>query len=103
LAGIAWSSTWERTGWNRPVDLATPEPGCVHQQDHIGGRGRALCLQAGQDAGVVGVHAVELDAGRLGEVGVQRLVRGIVAGGVDVEYGVLRQSELMIKQRITPV
>src|SRR2546427_8888502 len=37
-----------------------------------------LGLQARNDAGVVAVHAVDLDAGGLGEAVVQLLVRGVV-------------------------
>ena len=66
--------------------------GSVHQQDHVGRRCRAFGLQAGHDAGVVGVHAVDLDARGLGEVLVHRLVRLVVAGGVDVQDLVLGQG-----------
>src|SRR2546427_6619838 len=44
-----------------------------------------LGLQARNDAGVVAVHAVDLDAGGLGEAVVQLLVRGVVARGVEVD------------------
>jgi hypothetical protein len=62
------------TGWNRPSTRAAPQARRVDQQDHVGRRGAALGLQARQDAGVVGVDALDADAGGLGEVGVERLV-----------------------------
>jgi hypothetical protein len=52
--------------------LAAPQARGVHQQDHVGRRGAALGLQARDDAGVVGVDAVDLDARGLGEAVVQR-------------------------------
>jgi hypothetical protein len=77
-------------GLEQAVHVALVQAGGVDQQDHVGGRGGAFGLQAGQDAGVVGVHAVDLDAGGLGEVVVQRLVGRVVAGRVQVQHLLLR-------------
>ena len=65
---------------------ALVQAGGVDQQDHVGRGGGAFGLQAGDDAGVVGVDPVDADAGGLGEVGVERLVGGVVAGGVQVQH-----------------
>jgi hypothetical protein len=66
--------------------LALVQAGCVDQQDDVGGRGTALGFQARQDAGVVGVHALDADARGLGEAAVQRFVGGVVAGRVQVQH-----------------
>ena len=61
----------------------------VDQHDHVGRRGGTLGAQARHDAGVVRVHAVDLDAGGLGEGVVHHLVGLVVAGRVEVEHLVL--------------
>jgi hypothetical protein len=58
----------------------------VDQQDHVGRAVGALGLQAGQHARVVGVEALDADAGGLGEVGVERLVGLVVTRRVQVEH-----------------
>ncbi|MNV36313.1 hypothetical protein D3C71_1277860 [compost metagenome] len=72
-------------GLEETVNFTLVQTCGVHQQDHIRGRGSALGLQARQDAGVVGIHAVDLDASGLGEAAVQRFVGGVVAGRVEVD------------------
>ena len=72
-------------GLEQAVDFALPQACGIHQQDHVGGRGRAFCLQAGQNSGIIGVHPVDLDAGGFGEVGVQRFVGAVVPGRIQVQ------------------
>jgi hypothetical protein len=73
------------TGWNRPSISPFHRRDGVHQQDHVGRRGRALGLQPRQNSGIIGVHPVDLDAGGLGEVGIQSLVRAVVPGRIQVQ------------------
>jgi hypothetical protein len=61
------------------VDLGPPQARGIDQQYHVGRAGRAFALQAGQYAGVVGIDAVDADAGGLGEVLVQRFVGLVMA------------------------
>ena len=72
------------------VGFGLGQPRRIDQQHHVGRAGRAFGLQPRDDAGVVGIDAVDLDAGGLGEVGVQRLVGLVVAGRVQVQHLVLR-------------
>jgi hypothetical protein len=62
----------------------------VHQQDDIGRRCRAFGLQAGENAGIVRINPVDLDAGGFGEIGVQRFVGCVVAGRIQVDHLLLR-------------
>ena len=73
-------------GLEQAVHLTLVQAGSVHQQDHVSGRSSALSLQPGQDAGIVSIHTVDLDARGLGEAGVQGLVGGVVAGRVEVDH-----------------
>jgi len=79
-------------GLEQAIHLGAPQARCVHQQDDISGRRGALGLEAGQDAGVVRIHAVDLDACGFGEVAVQRLIGGVMAGGIEVDCFVLRDG-----------
>ncbi|MNT30525.1 hypothetical protein D3C72_1663230 [compost metagenome] len=76
-------------GLKQAIDFTLIETGCIDQQDHVGRRRRAFCLEAGQDARVVRIHAVDLDAGCFGETRIQRFVRGIVASRVEIDHLVL--------------
>ena len=82
------NGVFQHLGFDRQeqaVLFAAPQAGGIHQQDHVGGRSSALGLQARDDAGVVRVHAVDLDAGSLGEVVVQRLIGAVVTRRIQVE------------------
>ena len=68
------------------IGLGAPKACGVDQQDHVGRAGRALALQARQDAGIVGVDPVDAHAGGLAEVRVERLVRLVMAGRVEVQH-----------------
>ncbi|MNR19743.1 hypothetical protein D3C85_1365520 [compost metagenome] len=67
------------------VDFAAVQARGVDQQDHVGRRGRAFGLEARQNARVIGIDPVHLDARGLGETVVQRFVRAVVARGVEVD------------------
>ena len=67
------------------VDVGLAQSRCVHQQDHIGRRARAFCLEPGQYTGVVRIHPVDANAGGFGEVGVQRFVCLVVTCRIQVE------------------
>jgi predicted rRNA methylase YqxC with S4 and FtsJ domains len=52
-------------------------------------------LKPGENAGIVGIHAIDLDAGGFCEVAVERLVGGVMACGVKVDNLILRLRQLM--------
>ena len=66
------------------ICFAAIEAGGIYQKNHVGGRCAAFCLEACQDAGVVGVYAVDLDARGLGEGLEQGSGQPGLAGGVEV-------------------
>ena len=86
FAGMRSSSTADLTGWNRPELLRLPQPRGVDDQQHVGRARRAFAPEPLEQLLVAGLDAVDLDAGRLGEVGVQRLVGLVVARRVQVEH-----------------
>ena len=67
------------------------QPRGVHRDQQVGGAGRAFVADALDQLVFLAVDAVDLDAGGLGEVAVERLVGLVVAGGVDVEHLLLRE------------
>ena len=72
-------------GAKQSVDVGLAQSRCVHQQDHVGRRARAFCLEPGQYTGVVRVHPVDADACGFGEVGVKRFVGLVVTCRIQVE------------------
>ena len=78
-------------GLEQTVHFTLVEPGRIHQQDDVCRRCRAFSLQSSEDACIVGVHAVDLDTRGLGEPRVERLVGGVVAGGVQIHDLLLGQ------------
>ena len=65
--------------------LCVVQPRGIDQQDHVGRALVTFGLQALQQRLVLQLDAVDLDAGLLGEVGVEALVTLIVARGIEVE------------------
>ena len=62
------------------------EARCVDGDQQVGRAAGAFALEAFEQFVLLAVEPIDLDAGLLGEVGVQRLVGLVVAGRVDVEY-----------------
>ena len=69
--------------------LRRPQPRGVDDQQDVGGAHRAFALDPLEQLLVAGLDPVDLDAGRLGEVVVERLVGLVVARRVEVEDGLL--------------
>jgi hypothetical protein len=68
-----------------PGLLRAPQAPGVDRHQDIGGAARALLLHSLDQRILARLDAVDLDAGGLGEVGVERLVGLVVARGVEVE------------------
>lgn len=65
--------------------MGSGETGGIHGQEHVGGAVGAFIPDPLQQFVFLAFDAVDLDAGLLGEVGVQGLIRLIVAGRVEIE------------------
>ncbi|MNT30448.1 hypothetical protein D3C72_1662430 [compost metagenome] len=66
--------------------LGPPQPADIDGDEHVGRAVGAFIADALQQRVFLAFDAVDLDAGLLGEVGVQRLVRLVVPRGVEVEH-----------------
>ena len=75
-----------RDGLQKTRLVGAPDASRIHGQQHVGGAVGALGLHP-LDKGIRLVFdAVDLDVGGLLEIGVQPLIRVVVAGGVEVQF-----------------
>jgi hypothetical protein len=70
-----------------------PEVARVHHQEDIGGAVASFLAQAREQFVAARLDPIDLDPGRLGEARVERVVGGIVARGIDVEFGRRRRGD----------
>lgn len=71
-----------------PGRVGGGEAGGVDGDEHVGGAVGALVADALEKLVFLALDAVDLDAGLRGEVAVERLVGLVMAGRVEVEFGV---------------
>jgi len=93
---LCWHGSFQQRGLDgpkKPVALSFAKAGRIDQQDDIGWRGGTFGLESGQDACIVGVDAIDPYAGGPCEIGVQLLVRLIVACRIQVELWRLCQGQ----------
>jgi hypothetical protein len=99
MAQLAGDAFLEHRGLHRLEEahlLGAPEAAGVDRHEHVGGAARALVPQALEERVLVGLDAVHLDSGLLREVGVEGLVRLVMARGIEVQdllLGDARQGE----------
>ena len=66
-------------GLEQTVHFAFVQACCIHQQNHVGRRGRTFGFQAGENARIICIYPVDLDARGFGKAAVERFIRGVVA------------------------
>ena len=72
--------------------LGTDQPAGIDGDQQIGGAVLALGLDTLDQLVGLGLDQIDLDAGLLGEILVERVVRIVMARGIDIHLGGLRQG-----------
>jgi len=90
---LGWNGIAQKFGldWHeKAVYLTSPQAAGIYQQNNVGRRCAAFGLESCKNSGVVRIYAVDFDAGGFAEVGVERFVGRVVAGGVNIDGLLLR-------------
>ena len=69
----------------KALKFTLPQARRIDQQNHIGGGCGTLGLEPSENTCIIRIHPIDADAGTFGEVRIQRFIRRVMAGRINIE------------------